>query len=102
MTARAYVLRGMWVADCTRPDCNNTEMLGLFSPLPLYCSYCKHIDTVDWPNDGQVIQDVLDRRPIPHTRNWYPKDHDLAVRAGIPHGQTVDDLLAENAEHGVP
>jgi hypothetical protein len=45
---------------------------------------------------------VLELRPIPHTRNWYPAGHETAVRFGIPDGQTVGQLRDENAEHGVP
>jgi hypothetical protein len=48
------------------------------------------------------ITAVLALRPIPQTRNWYPRDHDIALRFRIPHGQSVDDLREENAEHGVP
>ncbi len=99
MRARAYVYAGQWVAECPR-GCGNVE------PLPpaggFACSYC-HLVTMDveWPRDPAAIMEVLARRPIPHTRNWYPAGHDVAVRAGIPHGQTVADLRAENAEHEV-
>jgi hypothetical protein len=45
--------------------------------------------------------DVLMKRPVPDNRNWYPADHDVATRFRIPHGQTIDDLKAENEAHGV-
>jgi hypothetical protein len=115
--ARAYVYSGDWVADCPRA-CGNVEHLYARSnprnpasprvaQLPGFrCSYCKFGDTdivpIDWPPNMADIAAVLVLRPIPHTRNWYPKDHDTAVKFNIPHGQTVDDLRAENAEHGVP
>ncbi|GII42262.1 hypothetical protein [Planotetraspora phitsanulokensis] len=56
---------------------------------------------IEWPADGPELMEVLARRPIPGSRNWYLQDHSVAVRAGIPHGQTPADLWDENAEHGV-
>lgn len=115
--ARAYVYAGDWVADCPR-GCGNVEHLYLrASPrdagaprvvrVPSYrCSYCRFGDAetvpVEWPPDVAEIMAVLMLRPIPHTRNWYPHGHETAVRCRVPHGQSVDDLRAENAEHGVP
>lgn len=112
--AIAFVYHGDWVAECPMPDCGNVEHLfdpagrggPRIIPRPLFaCSYCGLKDIqVLWP-DGNLMAGVmgaLSRRPVPHTRNWYPADHPMAVRLRIPeHGQTVDDLLAENAEHGV-
>jgi hypothetical protein len=98
MTARAYVYTGLWVADCPR-GCGNVEKL---PSSGFACSYC-HYETADveWPSDPVMISAVLNLRPVPHTRNWYPAGHDVAVRSGIPHGQTPADLLAENYEYGV-
>lgn len=117
MRARAYVYSGDWVADCPR-GCGNVEHLyaranprDATSPrmvqLPsFYCSYCKFGEAetvpVEWPANMADIMTVLMLRPVPHTRNWYPGDHDTAVKHRVPHGQTVDELRAENAEHGVP
>lgn len=110
--ARAYVYSGDWVADCPRqcggteylhdrqrpgdPDCPRTVRKGSF-----LCSYCKLLSDIEWPTDMDGIMNVLQRRPVPHNRNWYPGDHTIAIRAGIPHGQSVRDLEDENAEHGV-
>lgn len=111
--ARAYVYAGDWVADCPRA-CGNVEHLytrlnprDANSPrvvqLPGFaCSYCKATAPIDWPQDMADIMQVLVLRPIPHTRNWYPKDHDTALKFHVPHGQSVDDLRAENAAHDVP
>lgn len=99
-SVRAYVNHGRWVADCSREFCNNAMQLtagqGAFR-----CSNCGLDAAVVWPPDADEIWRVLERRPVPQTRNWFPLDHDLAVRAGIEHGQSVADLLAENEWHGV-
>lgn len=116
--ARAYVYSGEWVADCTRPDCGNVEFLfGLRSPAhppgpanrreirkPVFlCSYCQQMAEIDWPADSfmEAAMAVLAQRPIPATRNWYPKDHATAVAFHVEHGQSVDELRQENEAHGV-
>lgn len=108
--ARAYVYAGEWVADCPRAGCANVEFL--YRPSrrggprdqvqPFYhCSYCGVQAEITWPDDRLGLLAVLARRPVPGTRNWYPSDHPVAVRFGLPHGQSVRDLEAENEEHGV-
>lgn len=114
--ARAYVYAGEWVADCPRPGtagqqgCGNVEFLFRRSrmggprdvPLDFYtCSHCGMQAAVSWPDNTHALLAVLSRRPVPGTRNWYPADHPVAVRFGLPHGQSVADLEAEAAEHGV-
>lgn len=110
--ARAYVYSGDWVADCPRA-CGNVEHLYARASrnpaaprvvqLPEFrCSYCKLTAPIDWPPNLAEITAVLALRPIPHTRNWYPAGHDTAIKYRVPHGQTVDELRAENAAHGVP
>lgn len=111
--ARAYVYNGDWIAECPR-GCGNAEHLlqrpnprdansARTVPVPFFaCSYCKlHDVPVEWPRDMVEIMAVLQLRPIPHTRNWYPDGHDTAVRFGVPHGQSVAQLREENAAHGV-
>lgn len=114
--ALAYVYCGDWVAECPRPDCGNVEHLfdrvnprvptsPRLVPRPVFvCSYCTLQVDIQWPEPEMVagIMEVLNKRPVPHTRNWFPKDHPLALRMGVrEHGQTIDDLRAENHEHGV-
>lgn len=114
---RAYVYAGEWVGDCTRPPdpmthkgCANTEFL--FRPsmlggprdqmLPFFiCSYCGHQAAIEWPRHRDEIFKVLSVRPLPHTRNWYPADHPVAVSSRTPHGQSVRELIAESLEHGI-
>jgi hypothetical protein len=112
--ARAYIYSGDWVADCPREGCGNVEYLcDQENPLnpasprtrrrsQFLCSNCKYFTSdIEWPANGAELMEVLAVRPIPGTRNWYPRDHSVAVRAGIPHGQSVADLRDENAEHGL-
>lgn len=111
--ARAYVYSGDWVADCPREGCSNVEHLFTATrpngprlvKRPFYaCSFCGYQGEIAWPDAAfmAAAMEVLSRRPVPNTRNWYPSNHPTAVRFHVPHGQTVDDLRAENAEHGVP
>lgn len=108
--ARAYVYSGEWVADCPRADCGNVEFL--YRPAQLHgervlrlpffgCSYCGMQSEISWPDKEHEIFEVLAKRPVPGSRNWYPKDHPVAVASRIPHGQSVQDLEDENAQHGV-
>ncbi|MFH8805244.1 hypothetical protein ACH4F6_37840 [Streptomyces sp. NPDC017936] len=110
VVARAYVYSGEWVADCPAPHCANVEHVCRPSrargprdiPVDVYvCSHCGTQAPVAWPDDRFGILAVLSRRPVPGTRNWYPADHPVALRFGIPHGQSVRELEDENEEHGV-
>jgi hypothetical protein len=114
--ALAFVYSGDWVAECPMPDCGNVEHLfdrvnprvptspRLVPKGEFVCSHCGLRIGIGWP-EPELIQGImaaLNKRPVPHTRNWFPADHPLALRMGVrEHGQSVDDLLTENAEHGV-
>lgn len=111
MIARAYMNHGRWVADCPREHCSyafelepgQDRYLCRTNPrrpgaAPKGCGVEAFIE---WPADATEIQQALDRRPVEATRNWFPRDHELAIRNGLPHGQSVADLLAENEQHGV-
>ncbi|MFJ8538190.1 hypothetical protein [Streptomyces sp. NPDC093591] len=111
--ARAWVYSGDWVADCPR-GCGGVEHLferanpriptspRVVQKSEFHCSYCQMVAPIDWPLNMNEIMSVLVLRPVPHTRNWFPKNHDTALRFRAPHGQTVDELREENREHGVP
>lgn len=110
--ARAYVYAGDWVADCPA-DCGNVEHLFDLSnrrdpssprtvrKATFHCSYCHHLADIEWSPCESEIMAVLEKRPIPHTRNWYPSGHEVALRFNLPHGQTIAELITENAENGV-
>ena len=108
--AHAYVYSGEWVADCPREGCANVEYLYRAtrmggprdSKLPFFqCSYCGAQSTINWPRREHEIMSALIVRPVPNTRNWYPKDHPVAINFRLPHGQSVKELQDENEEHGV-
>ena len=82
--ARAY--NSMWIADCV---CANAFQLTRFQPA-VECDYCGMFYELIWPAEGTVysIERLLLMRPLPYTRNWWP-------------GETVQDLMRENGEHGV-
>jgi hypothetical protein len=96
--ARAYVNHGRWIADCPRPYCGNAEALQPGAEQAFVCTNCHLLARIEWPPDAEAIWAALEVRPVPQTRNWFPADHELAVRAGCPHGQTVADLEAETRE----
>lgn len=100
LRARVYINHGRVIADCPRPHCANAEKLdpqqGMF-----HCSNCKQVAEVDWPADLDELLAALEQRPVPQTRNWFPSGHELALRSGTRHGQSVEDLRAENDEYGV-
>lgn len=96
-SARAYVNYGRWIADCPR-ECGFALKLdpqqGTF-----HCRECGLLTGVDWPSNADDIWNALGERPAPRNRNWFPQSHPLALRAGLPHGQSVDELRAEAREH---
>lgn len=100
--ARAYVYAGMWVAECPA-RCGNVERLFVKDVRlsVFHCSHCNCMADIEWATDEAEIMAVLERRPVADNRHWYPASHELAIRANIPHGQTVKDLENENREHGV-
>ena len=100
--ARAYVNFGRWIADCPL-NCGNAVALEP-NQNQFFCNSaggCGHIAALEWPNNTAEIWDVLMERPMPKTRNWFPSNHDLALRSGSPHGQTVQALRDEAHENGV-
>jgi hypothetical protein len=114
--AVAFVYSGDWVAECPMPYCGNVEHLfdkvnprvptspRLLPKGEFTCSHCGLRVPIEWPEPELLagVMDALNRRPVPHTRNWFPADLPFAVRQRIKeHGQSVEDLLAENAEYGV-
>ncbi len=100
--ARAYVNFGRWIADCPL-GCGGAQQLEP-NQTSFFCSPpagCGHMSTVEWPSSPDSIWDALMERPMPKTRNWFPEDHELAIRANCPHGQTAKQLREEASENEV-
>lgn len=95
--ARAYINFGRWVADCPS-DCGSALQLQPGQTL-FPCEECRRFAEIDWPDDPDGLWEALQRRPAPRNRNWFPSGHVLALKAGLPHGQSVQDLIDETAEH---
>jgi hypothetical protein len=85
VAARAY--NSMWIVDCAY--CPNAEQVQRFQP-GVMCGYCGSNMAILWPAEAMVhsIERLLLMRPLPLNRNWRP-------------GETLHDLMRENAEHGV-
>jgi len=110
--ARAYVYHSEWVADCPR-ECGNVEFLfdrqnprNKKSPRTIRktvfkCSYCSLVAPIEWSTNEAAIMMTLMVRPVPHTRNWYPVNHPVAIKYGVAHGQTIHELVQEARDHGV-
>jgi hypothetical protein len=90
----AIVNSNRWIVEC--PDCNGAEMAWKQWPL-FVCATCWNgaaevpytFRPVRFPEYETAIERVLMARPVPATRNWLP-------------GESVADLEAENAAHGLP
>jgi len=95
--ARAYVNWDRWVADCPI-NCGGALKLDP-GQTAFACPECKTISSIEWPTNADEIWEVLQERVAPRTRNWFPSGHVLALRANVPHGQTVAQLRDETAEH---
>lgn len=87
----AYVNLGRWVADC--PECNNGIMV--HPDRHGWCCNCGNSTVgglsrrVRWPADIFRIEAVLEMRPAPANRNWYPHE-------------TVNELVHESIANGAP
>lgn len=75
-----------WVADCGACTSALTVPPGT---TEAFCWDCHAvIGPIVWPADPDGIEAILAMRPDPNTRSWDP-------------GETLEDLLQENAAHGL-
>lgn len=86
-----YVNQGRWIVEC--PVCKGAQVACHTDPKFL-CNVCANV-AIDgrwrrtvWPPNRNAIEAALEVRPNELEQNWFP-------------GETVDNLLAENVEHGV-
>lgn len=99
-SAYAYVNFGRWISDCPQ-GCGNAMALEA-NQTTFYCAPpggCGHVGQVVWPVDAVEIWEALQERVMPKTRNWFPKDHVLAIKASCPHGQSAKELRDEAQEN---
>jgi hypothetical protein len=81
----AYVNHSRWIVDC--PDCNSAQVASPSDPR-FFCAECANVAVdgawrrVVFPDDVDTLEQALDARREPATRNW------------LPH-ETVDELHAE-------
>lgn len=81
---------GRWIARCPEPWCTNAMQVDRGQRTYVCCGLggCGVGVELVWPADPAAIELVLSMRPVPGTRNWLP-------------GESLEDLLAENAVHGI-
>lgn len=86
----AWVCRSDWVVTCD--VCREQVAIEpgelFFCPSCLNASHDGYARRVTFPKQKESIERILVLRPDPNTRNWLP-------------GETLKDLEAENAAHGV-
>lgn len=95
--ARAYVNYGRWIADCPA-GCGSALALSE-RQATFHCVECQTVASVDWPKNSTEIWEALQERPARRYQNWFPSNHDLALKSGCPHGQSVKDLRDETKEN---
>lgn len=84
----AFISHGRWVVGCL--DCSSAELACLTDPR-FMCAECANVGNdhlfrrVIFPPNRAEIEAALLLRPVAN-RNWMPPE-------------TLEDLLAENAEH---
>jgi hypothetical protein len=95
--ARPYCEGGLWIAQCPQAWCvgadhygpgPHTGRIGGLGSDRFTCPRCGRTTEAVWPPNVDDIMHVLGQRPMPETRNWRP-------------GETVQDLIVENALHGI-
>lgn len=95
----AYYNHGRWVGDCPS-NCGSATLLKP-GESSFFCHECKYVSKISWPHNTDEIMEALAMRSKQH-QNWFPTNHDLALRFGLPHGQTVEELREETeANRGV-
>lgn len=90
--APVYVNWGRLVADCRCGDARAVDL----GQKQMTCIE-GHVSELAWPPDAPQILTALSERLSNKRKNWFPRNHPLALAAGLPHGQTPDELRAETA-----
>jgi hypothetical protein len=105
-TALAYFNWGRWVVDCPEPGCTDARSVytqdkdtGEYVGKPHTEDVCAngHPFRIAMPPptmEARIVTALAERDDA--DKSWFPRNHPLALAGGFPHGQDVDDLLAEN------
>lgn len=94
-----YINFGRVIADCP-VECGNAIQLQP-GQTTFFCQGgggCGTMGEIVWPSNIDDLIEVLSDR-LPKFQNWFPENHSLALKAGCPHGQTVEELREETAAH---
>lgn len=105
MKAAAYLNHGRWVADCPAAGCTDARAVypegrdGSPSPVRVLEQVCKggHAFTIEMPPadiEAQLVAAVAERLSD-QRKNWFPRNHPLALALNMPHGQSVRELREE-------
>lgn len=81
---------GRWIARCPAGLCTNAVQISRWQQR-FECAgpgSCGWTTQVEWPADPEAIEALLAMRPDFKTRSWQP-------------GETLQDLIHENAAHDV-
>jgi hypothetical protein len=105
----AYLNHNRWVCDCPESGCTDARLVyevdprtGVPTGRRLSEDVCAkgHPFEIVMPPPGfeaRVTAAVADRVDDAD-KSWYPQGHTRAALAGLPTGQSVDDLIEENTE----
>lgn len=81
---------GRWIARCPAGLCTSAVQVRRWQQR-FECTGeggCGWTAPIQWPDDPEMIEAILGLRPDVRTRSWLP-------------GESLDDLIAENARHGL-
>lgn len=90
MTTPVYINYGRFVVDCPCGDAREVQ------PGERSTACVEgHALNLEWPDNAAALMAALSERVNVARRNWFPRNHPLALDLGKPHGQTPDDLRRE-------
>lgn len=109
MKALAYLNHARWIVDCPAPGCHDARTAYWINPqtgeptgrrlTEDVCANGHPFEIVMPPPEleAQIVAAVADRAED-SDKAWYPRGHQRAALAGLPTGQSVDDLVRENED----
>lgn len=103
----AFLDHGFWKADCPEPGCGDARLVYEINPrtgVPTgrrltedVCAKGHRFEIVmPSPEFEARVMAAVAVRVEDADKAWFPRGHVRAALAGIPTGQSVDDLVREN------